>query len=182
MGLALALRGETGHLFDLGGFGTDEGAHLLNARPGLLDRQTGADQVGRRRRRRPPDAGPAVHVDRAAPLDFVSDEFTGLAELIQRRRRVVDCGQVQVAGWGDAGVVVVELDAQVDYTRDPPAGQPAPASPPVLPPDVELRRDLAHAPDGRAGEDTHEMIGRPPRRHFDPLIGESPVQDADWLN
>ena len=101
------------------------------------------------------------------------DELSAGPELLQRWLVVVNCRQVEIALRRNTGLLIIKLDAHIHHGGYPSRHELGPTPLLILTAHVQVGRDLADLPDGRAGEDAHRMIRYPKNRRSQALLGNS---------
>ena len=99
-----------------------------------------------------------MNVDFAAALDFIICEVDSALQVVQGGRGVVDGGQLQMSLPADSLCQIAAFAAHIDDGADAIVAHFPPAARKVLPADMQLWRNRAEPPNGRAGDAPGELV------------------------
>lgn len=105
-----------------------------------------------------------MHIHFAASFDFRPNEVAATAQIVQRWWRIVDCGELQVAFSTDSLRQVAVFSAHIEDGCDAIVAHFGITAPVMLPAHMQLGRDRAEPPDGRARRPPHELIQQTQRQ------------------
>ena len=138
----------------------DEWPYPFDLLQGVAGRQSGRDQIGGGHGWRPPNPHAAMDVDFSAARNLVAGEPSAARQVGDRRRRIVNCREVQVPLTGDArGDITEALFAHVDNGADAMILHSLESAGIVLSAEKKLRRHFAQIPERRAGQFPPGLIG-----------------------